>query len=247
MPEPINLDNLLSGMIPETLEGKTAAAGQLVRIARRIVPVTSLLIASARRDHFAGAVAAWADWCRENFDIDGADRDHRRAIGDLLLGVRENSALFQMLFQLQFDKLHALTRIPATQLPAFLSHLGSNIAKMTREELRDAVKLWIGEEVPQHKSAASAKPDSSAMSDPAFSAMVDAILRMSPENLLSEVHDENSAAAILNGGFRLMGSALEYKKSEPRPDVEFLSSVKSALLGEIAEIESAIARAGEVS
>ena len=245
MPEPINLDNLLSGMIPETLEGKTAAAGQLVRIARRIVPVTSLLIASARRDHFAGAVAAWADWCRETFDIDGADRDHRRAIGDLLLGVRDNTALFQMLFQLQFDKLHALTRIPATQLPAFLSHLGSNIARMTREELRDAVKLWIGEEVPQHKSDASAK--SAAMADPAFSAMLDAILRMSPENLLSEVHDENSAAAILNSGFRLMGSALEYKKSEPMPDVEFLSSVKSALLGEIAEIESAIARAGEAS
>ena len=243
MPEPINLDNLLSGIIPETLEGKTAAAGQLVRIARRIVPVTSLLIASARRDHFAGAVAAWADWCHETFDIDGADRDHRRVIGDLLLAFYDDKAFFAQLFHLPYNKLLALTRIPADQLKAFASHLGGNIDKMTREELRDAVKLWIGEAVQEPKNTDGGLHSSE---EPEFSTIVHSILKMQQASLLSEVRDDASAALLLNGGFRLLGSALEFKKHEDVPDVAFLSSVKAALLDEVSEIEAAISRAAQV-
>lgn len=235
----IDMEKLLSGAIPESLAEKTEAAGAIIRIARRIVPVTSLLIAAARRDHFRQSVTEWTAWCAENFDLDGAERDHRRAIGELLLAVRENTDLFETLFALSFDKLHALTRIPAEQIAAFLSHLPGDVAKMTRDNLRDEVKRWLGETVQERKGGRN--PDQPEL--PGFSDAVGAILRMQPQQLLNEVTDNESAKRLLDGGFRLVGSALEFKKREPVPDVAFLQSVKAALIQEIEEIESAIARA----
>ena len=235
----IDMEKLLSGSIPESLEEKTEAAGAIIRIARRIVPVTSLLIASARRDHFGKSVTDWTAWCAENFDLDGAERDHRRAIGDLLLAVRENTDLFATLFALSFDKLHALTRIPADQVAAFLSHLSADVARMSRDDLRDEVKRWLGETVQDRKGGRN--PDQPEL--PGFSEAVGAILSMQPQQLLDEVTDNESAKRLLDGGFRLVGSALEFKKREPVPDVAFLQSVKAALIQEIEEIESAIARA----
>lgn len=235
----IDMEKLLSGSIPESLKEKTEAAGAIIRIARRIVPVTSLLIASARRDHFGKSVTQWTAWCSENFDLDGAERDHRRAIGDLLLSVRENTDLFATLFALSFDKLHALTRIPADQVAAFLSHLSADVARMSRDDLRDEVKRWLGETVQDRKGGRN--PDQPEL--PGFSDAVGAILRMQPQQLLDEVTDNESAKRLLDGGFRLVGSALEFKKREPVPDVAFLQSVKAALIQEIEEIESAIARA----
>ena len=235
----IDMEKLLSGAIPETLEDKTAAAAAIVRIARRIVPVTSLLIAAARRDHFKKSVTEWTEWCSDNFDLDGAERDHRRAIGDLLLAVRENADLFETLFTLSFDKLHALTRIPANQIAAFLSHL-PDVSRMTRDDLRIAVKQWLGEEVTERKKLTD--PDQPAL--PGFTDAVGTILRIPPQQLLDEVKDDACAKRLLDGGFRLVGSALEFKKQEKHPDVLFLQSVKAALVQEIEEIESAIARAG---
>lgn len=235
----IDMEKLLSGAIPESLTEKTEAAGAIIRIARRIVPVTSLLIAAARRDHFRQSVTEWTAWCAENFDLDGAERDHRRAIGELLLAVRENTDLFETLFALSFDKLHALTRIPAEQIAAFLSHLPGDVAKMTRDNLRDEVKRWLGETVQERKGGRN--PDQPEL--PGFSDAVGAILRMQPQQLLDEVTDNESAKRLLDGGFRLVGSALEFKKRESVPDVAFLQSVKAALIQEIEEIESAIARA----
>ena len=235
----IDMDKLLSGSIPESLEEKTEAAGAIIRIARRIVPVTSLLIAAARRDHFKKSVTEWTEWCSDNFDLDGAERDHRRAIGDLLLAVRENADLFETLFVLSFDKLIALSRIPTEQLAAFLSHLPGNVAKMTRDDLRDEVKRWLGEKVTGRKNIPD--PDQPAL--PGFSDAVGTILRMPPQQLLNEVTDSDCAKRLLDGGFRLVGSALEFKKREAHPDVLFLQSVKAALIQEIEEIESAIARA----
>lgn len=235
----IDMEKLLSGAIPESLAEKTEAAGAIIRIARRIVPVTSLLIAAARRDHFRQSVTEWTAWCAENFDLDGAERDHRRAIGELLLAVRENTDLFETLFALSFDKLHALTRIPAEQIAAFLSHLPGDVAKMTRDNLRDEVKRWLGETVQERKGGRN--PDQPEL--PGFSDAVGAILRMQPQQLLDEVTDNESAKRLLDGGFRLVGSALEFKKRESVPDVAFLQSVKAALIQEIEEIESAIARA----
>ena len=110
---------------------------------------------------------------------------------------------------------------------------------MTRDDLRDEVKRWIGETVQKRKGGRN--PDQPEL--PGFSDAVGAILRMQPQQLLDEVTDNESAKRLLDGGFRLVGSALEFKKREPVPDVAFLQSVKAALIQEIEEIESAIARA----
>lgn len=129
----MTLDEILQGNIPETLDGKTATASQLVTISRRIVPVTSLLIASARRDNFRDDVPAWAVWCRDVLGMDGSDRDHRRAIGELLLDTRDNAMVYDTLFNLSFNKLIPLTRIDAEQIEAFLSHY--DVARMDRDEV----------------------------------------------------------------------------------------------------------------
>ena len=110
----MDLNEILNGQIPASLEEKTAAAGNLVYLSRRIVPVTSLLIAAARRDNFDRDLAGWTQWCRESLDLDGSDRDHRRAIGDLLLDVRDQTDVYNTLFTLAFDKLLPLTRIPSS-------------------------------------------------------------------------------------------------------------------------------------
>ncbi len=226
------LEAFWSGSIPETLEAKTAAAGELVTVSRRIVPVTSLLIAAARRDHFRKDTYSWVQWCRDNVGLEGGDRDHRRAIGDMLLDMRDKEdKVYRRLWGLSMDKLLCLTRIPTDQLPAFLSH--HNAETMTREEVRMAVCSWLGEEVKEK----AVQPDL-----PGFAAAVDAICSMAPDALVSRVADAPGAAAALKASMGLLGASLSYHKRHP--DVLTLQSVRASLLDEVKEVEGLISEAG---
>lgn len=224
----MTLDEILQGNIPETLDGKTAAASQLVAISRRIVPVTSLLIASARRDNFENDVPAWVVWCRETLGMDGSDRDHRRVIGELLLDTRDDNVVYNTLFGLPFDKLLPLSRIPADQIAAFLSH--HNVKKLKREEIRAAVSEWLGEE-PKIKQET---PDL-----PGFSAALDAINAMEPEAICTRVSDQDAANGALRAGMGLLGASLEFHKKH-KPDVSLLQELRASLLNEVKELEEII-------
>lgn len=233
----IDMDKLLSGAIPETLEEKTAAAGQLVRIARRIVPVTSLLIAAARRDHFRQSVTGWVEWCRTTFDFEASDRDHRRAIGEMLLDSRGNPALYRRLFVLDKEKLIAITRIPQSELSAFMGD--SAVEKMSRDDVRAAVKAWLKEEAKD-----KGRPQQEEL--PGFAEIIGKVLSLPPSDMLDSIADDTTAKKSFDAGIGLFGAALEYKKHAETVDVEFLQSTRKMLLDEVAEIEAALAKAAQV-
>ena len=223
-----NMTWILQGQIPASLEEKTVAAGNLVYLSRRIVPVTSLLIAAARRDNFDRDPAGWTQWCREHMELDGSDRDHRRAIGDLLLDVRDQTAVYNTLFGLAFDKLLVLTRIPADQIAAFLSH--HNVKTMNRDDVRTAVAEWLGEK-PREKVETPELPG--------FTAALEAISSMEPEAICVRVADEAAANHALSAGLGLLGASLAYHKREKK-DVELLQGLRASLLDEVKELEGII-------
>ena len=234
----MELDDLLQGNIPETLEGKTAAAGIFLRISKRIVPVTALLIASARQDHFEHDTAGWVKWCRDNFELEGSDRDHRRAVGELLLATREKSVVYNTLFFLAFDKLLSISRIedPIThrvdpvQVEAFLSHY--NVKEMNREEVRDAVAQWLGE-TPRERSTQEDLPG--------FAAAMEAIMQMDESALCIRVSDEASAGSALKAGFMLLGATLNYHTKTQHKNVELLQGLRLELLQGIEQLEQILA------
>ena len=235
----MELNEILNGQIPASLEEKTAAAGSLVYLSRRIVPVTSLLIAAARRDTRIVALTAGmkllnkkpkgqTQWCRDNMELEGSDRDHRRAIGDLLLDVRDQTAVYNTLFTLAFDKLLVLTRIPADQIAAFLSHY--DVKTMKRDDVRAAVAEWLGEK-PREKTET---PDL-----PGFAAALEAISCMEPAAICVRVADETAANNALSAGLGLLGASLAYHKREKK-DLELLQGLRASLLDEVKELEGII-------
>lgn len=224
----MELNEILNGQIPASLEEKTAAAGNLVYLSRRIVPVTSLLIAAARRDNFDRDLAGWTQWCRESLDLDGSDRDHRRAIGDLLLDVRDQTDVYNILFTLAFDKLLPLTRIPSDQIAAFLSH--HDVKSMKRDDVRAAVAEWLGEK-PREKAET---PDL-----PGFAAALEAISCMEPAAICVRIADETAATNALSAGLGLLGASLAYHKREKK-DLELLQGLRASLLDEVKELEGII-------
>ena len=224
----MELNEILNGQIPASLEDKTAAASSLVYLSRRIVPVTSLLIAAARRDNFERDLAGWTQWCRDNMVLEGSDRDHRRAIGDLLLDVRDQTAVYNTLFTLAFDKLLVLTRIPADQIAAFLSH--HDVKAMKRDDVRAAVAEWLGEK-PREKTET---PDL-----PGFAAALEAISCMEPSAICVRVADETAANNALSAGLGLLGASLAYHKREKK-DLELLQGLRASLLDEVKELEGII-------
>lgn len=224
----MTMNELLKGEIPFSLEEKTLAAKDLLYLSKRIVPVTSLLIASARRDNFENDTSSWTSWCRENLEMDGSDRDHRRAIGDMLLDTRAEEKVYDTLFFLPFDKLLSLTRIPAGELAAFLSHY--RVKNLKREEVRDAVAQWRGEEIKERNITEDL---------PGFSAALGAITAMTPDAVCIRVSDANSANMALRASFRLLGASLNYHKTFEK-NVEFLQQMKLELMDEVRGLEQAI-------
>ena len=139
----VTLDDVLNGILPQSLEDYTAACGELIKLARRIVPVSALLVASCRREHFFGQRAAWVDWAKEATGLEGSELHHRRAIGDLLLDARDvHEPSFRRLFELDSRKLLPICQISKDQIIAFLKEY--KVEGMSREEVRDAVKVFLG-------------------------------------------------------------------------------------------------------
>ena len=224
----ITITDVLKGEIPFSLEEKTLAAKDLFYISKRIVPVTSLLIASARRDNFSDRTGEWTQWCRENLEMEGSDRDHRRAIGEMLLDTRDNHHIYNLLFSLSFDKLYALTRLKIEELPPFLSHY--RVKDMTREEVRDAVAQWNNEEVKERNTTEDL---------PGFTAALGALNAMTPDALCVRISDPAMANMALHSSLMLLDAGLNFHKTQVK-NVEFLQKLKLELMDEVRELEQTI-------
>ncbi len=226
------ITELFTGNIPESLEGKTALAGDLVRLSRRIVPVTAMLVAAASDDNFPNDSRGWLEWCQDNVPLDKFELHHRRQIGRMLIKVKDiNQKSFERLFELDGKKLLPIAKIPVEKIPGFLSHY--KVENMGRDEVRDAVSDFLGE-------VKESKPKQLKL--PGFEAAVEGLGKLVESKFDWEyaVGDEDQAQTCLQSGFGLMGAALAYHKRQQDPDIEYLNNIKLQLLDEAREIEAAI-------
>lgn len=256
------MEAIAAGEFGFSAEELAGAVSFTLRVSSGTATTTAVAVALIRRDHIRDA-AAWVNWARDRFGLEGSYLHHLHKVGKMLIGLREclgdtqkgaeccnNTAdarkgaeccnntvkMYRTLFAAGFDKLLPVTRIPAEQLAAFLSHLRKPIDKMTRGEVRMAVAEWLGES--GRTAAESVQPDL-----PGFDRALDTVWRLEPADLVAAVNNDDKAVQSLRAGMGLLGAALEFEKRRECPDVATLQAAKAALLSEIEEIEAVIAKA----
>lgn len=256
------MERIAAGEFDFSAEELAGAVNFTLRVSSGTAATTAVAVALVRRDHIRD-VAEWVAWARDNFRLEGSYLHHLHKVGKMLIGLREclgdtqkgaeccnNTAdarkgaeccnntvkMYRTLFAAGFDKLLPVTRIPAEQLAAFLSHLSKPIDKLTRGEVRAAVAEWLGDA--GRATSGGVQPELSG-----FDRALDTVVRLDPEALVAAVNDDDKAAQSLRAGMGLLGAALEFEKRRECPDVPTLQAAKAALLSEIDEIEAVIAKA----
>ncbi len=224
------IDDILKGISNTDLKEKESACAKIVHMAKRMVPLISLAVARARRDNFGDDANKWSQWCEEHTLLCGSELHHRRAIGDMLLFTQEqNSALFEELFVLDCNKLLAITRISLSELKAFIAQLDKKLCDLSRDEVRNAVRQWIGE---------TPKNIVQQLTFPGFDEVLKSAESLDVESLYDAVSNISIAEKSLSTGFKFVGASLEYLKRNK--DFHALKSAKESLLSEILDIEQAM-------
>jgi hypothetical protein len=147
---------LKKGVIPKDLQTKTELAIDVMISEHHGFSVSSLMIASARRDNFKNDKPGWVKWAEDNFDWDIPDRSHRNKFGMILLSIPEANRLdYECLFKLDQHKAQAISRfvrrenlddIKSAEIKEVLTFLAEhNLEQMTRDEVRDAVEDKLSE------------------------------------------------------------------------------------------------------
>ncbi len=213
--------------LPESLEEIASSLSSLFLIAKLIVPVSSLLIAQARKKHFPRDTRAWGEWVRKNTGFDGAVLHHRRAIGDLLIAVRDKDVkTFRKMIELPEDKLITLSRIKPAEIPQFVA--ANDVKALSRAALRNAVSLWLGEPVPENKQLLL----------PGFAKILDEIEKIEPDDLIHAVTDIEVAQKVMIGGMSMLTAAIEFHKKGK--NLAVLEALQNALRDEADKIADAM-------
>ena len=222
------LEKIAEGeFLPESLEEIASSLSALFLIAKLIVPVSSLLIAQARKKHFHNNTRAWTDWVKTNTGYEGAILHHRRAIGDLLIAVRDKDAkTFRKLIDLPEDKLITLTRIKPSEIPQFVAT--NDVKALSRAALRNAVSLWLGEPVQEDKQLIL----------PGFSKILDEIDKIELDGLINAVTDMDVAQKVMIGGMSMLAAAVEFHKKGK--NLAVLEALQNALRDEADKIAEAM-------
>ena len=232
-------ESFKNGQIPDDFTTLSALGKQISCTTRYSVHVLSAIVAKVRRDYFKDSASEWAYWAEEEFELSTNYVHHLRRIGDMMLMLlddEKNIAQYKRLWDLDYDRLYSISKIATVadhQLLPFLSHF-PDLDEMTREEVRDEVKRWLGEPMTEHIVQPSL---------PGFEQAVEAVLSLDEEKLRRAVGTKESAKRTLMASLGLLGATLEYHKHASSVDVELLSGTKAALLEDVTTIEEAIARA----
>lgn len=232
------MNRIAAGEFGFSSDELTGAVQFALQVSSRTAATTAVVVALVRRDHIPD-VGKWIAWAREALRLEGSYLHHLHKVGKMLIDLTsvtcDTQKWYPRLFATDFDKLYAMTRIPAEQLPAFLSRHGKAVDSMTRTGMRAAVADWLGE--------TKAEPgESEQLALPGFDRALDEMVKFAPEALLAAVNNEDKAASSLRAGMGLLGAALEFEKRRACPDVQTLQAAKAALLSEIDEIEAVIAK-----
>jgi hypothetical protein len=195
------------GKVPDSLAEMTTVAHDIAKWDRLSGNAAAVLIAAARRDHFADDVPGWVGWCREVFDFAPEYRTHQYSIGKMLLTVLPiNFGLYEMLFGTDGNKLQPLTRLQVCDLADFTA--ANNLEEMTRDEVRSAVNGWLGASSPESERA----PLHVAVQPDLFD-LVSSIAVLRPETVIKAIDNATKAAQACRSGLLLYGCCLEYYKT----------------------------------
>lgn len=190
------LAGLREGRLPVSLEEEAEAVAALADAGTMLVPAMAILLADARRR--MPRRDQWVAWATRCSGLEGDDLHHRRAIGDLLLDLREDDLpLYRRLLSCDQQKLLALYRLPRKDVRLFLAR-HPDFQKASRDAVRKAVSEWLGE-APAERQA---RPFSAA----AGRVLAD-IAAWSDETCASAVADAEQAEKAALSGARLMAAA----------------------------------------
>lgn len=234
-----SFDDFAAGNIPDDFNTLVSMGKLISKATTYGVHVLATIVSKVRRDHFPDSASDWSAWAQEEFEITANYLHHLRRIGDMLLMLLDkdiNIQHYKKLWQLDYDRLYCISQIATVadhQLLPFLSHF-PDLDEMTREEVRDNVKRWLGEPVEDRVVQPAL---------PGFETAVNAVLSIDIDKLRTSVANESSAKRTLMASLGLLGAAVEYHKHAASVDIELLTGTKTALLEDIATIEEAISRA----
>jgi len=216
------INDIADGVLPSTLDDAESTLKQLMMLSRHARPVMAVLLASAKRDHFNNDVVSWVAWASETCDIDGSDRDHLRAIGDMLLDLQdEDIKLYRRLFPIDTEKLLAVTQINLhlpDRLVDFL--VAYKLESMSRQEVRAAVAECLG------KTPAERAPIQPEL--PGFEAAVDALIQGGQQTaaaLKDIVSTPEKAAGAFRVGFSMLNASVKYFTEAPEPNTAQIAAI----------------------
>ena len=200
----------------------------LYQVGAKIRQSNSVFVSDARK-LFAND-SEWAAWIDRTFKPSNAsDRCHMAAVGGMFAALRDLGSCSMLqcyceIFTYSFDKLYVMTQLPVEQMPAFLSHT-PQAAKMTREEMRVAVAVWLGKAAP----AAKVQPML-----PGFDEALDAIVAIDEEEIFkiseSKGFDQKMALKMSYSGATLCQASIGYIADHiDEVDAEMLDELASTI------------------
>ena len=212
--------DILNGVVPADLDDKAEAAQLATRWGKRSVSIQAMLIASARRDYFGANLVEWVEWCEEHCGVKKGDRrSHLDAVGRMLLSLNTDKfrKYFNILFDMDSEKLIALQRLmikdvsgednPGT-LITFLQAFKEKLGEMSRDKLRQHVKLWLEKDDPAAE-VKEKKTQSIQMVFPGFEKYLGQLSEYTLDTVPSLLKDSGTAANAGYGGYILLGGLVK--------------------------------------
>lgn len=137
------IDKILKGDIPSDIATKAAYITELNRISSNLTPVTAVLIASSRIDHFgedSESINKWTAWVHNEFGFQKHYIYHLRAVGLMLLDFHKiDSDVFTKLVNISLNKSISISSLPREKVSDFLTE--NDVQNMDQDEVREAVAI----------------------------------------------------------------------------------------------------------
>ncbi len=221
---------VIVGKIPQGVDAKTQALLELTEYQRLAPSVSAVLLSAARRDDFNDNAGEWLTWARETFKFDDCYIHQLRKVGDMLLAIQENEALYKRLFRVSFNNLLPLTQLDYESNGSGIDCLEkfvevNPVEKMTREQVRDAVALALG-----RVSKSGGKED---MYQPDLFGALDTIIGCDPAAVAAgDSFDEVSARKFAISGVGLLEASINYWSDRAIPDLKVITMIEGELIKE---------------
>lgn len=235
----MNLSEIIKAVeernIPDSIAEKTEWISALNSHSKKVAPISSCLIFSAKENNFKGEESEWMHWALNKFKFASKSYVHKcHHVGKVLLESDEKT--FVKLAALAFEKLYDMREL-GPLLPSFIQK--NDVDRMTRDEVREAVKKALGEE-PKEKEEKSK-----------FWKAVEVIAKSKTPEIFTAVKDATETD-LVNGtkaALTLTAACIEKLKSYPddKIDPQYLKRMEAFLQEQMKDIAEMKFRAARIA